>query len=376
MLPRSLLFLCCFALVARAANGEDSAPAESAPAPPVIEVEPPNESTATAEATTVLFFYCLAVMGASMAGGNLPSVVELTHNRMQTMISFVGGLMLGIGVFHMLPHAVYQLGSIDETSWWMMGGMLLMFFLLRTFHFHQHDVVITDEEPVSASLISEQDALAPSGPAVSVHDHDCSHDHDHDSPNHDHHGHARHHHANRLSWVGITVGLCLHTLIDGIALGAAVEADAHHPVMFSLFGVGTFLAILLHKPLDALSITGLMTAGGWSRGSRNFVNFGFALMCPLGAAAFLFGISRFAEDHSAIVGAALAAAGGVFICIALSDLLPEMEFHSHNRTRLTLALLLGIALAWAIRFLEPAHAHNHGPAAPAQISSERPETAQ
>lgn len=374
MLRRSLLFLTCFVLVAYVAKGDDSAPAESAPAPPVVEVDAPSAAAAKAETTTVLFFYCLAVMGASMAGGNLPSVVELTHNRMQTMISFVGGLMLGIGVFHMLPHAVYQLGSIDETSWWMMGGLLLMFFLLRTFHFHQHDVVIADEEPLSASLIDEQNALVPGGPAVSVHDHDCGHDHD--SAGHDHHGHGHHHHAHRFSWVGITVGLCLHTLIDGIALGAAVEADAHHPVMFSLFGVGTFLAILLHKPLDALSITGLMTAGGWSRASRNFVNLGFALMCPLGAAAFLFGISRFANDHSAIVGAALAAAGGVFICIALSDLLPEMEFHSHNRVRLTLALLLGIALAWGIRFLEPAHAHNHGPAAPAQIVSERLETAQ
>lgn len=48
---------------------------------------------------------------------------------------------------------------------------------------------------------------------------------------------------------------------------------------------------------------------------------------------------------------------GVFFCIALSDLLPEMEFHSHNRIRLTIALILGIATAVGIGYLEPKHAH-------------------
>jgi len=58
------------------------------------------------------------------------------------------------------------------------------------------------------------------------------------------------------------------------------------------------------------------------------------------------------------VGCSLAFSGGAFICISLSDLLPEMEFHSHNRWSLSTALLLGIGLAWAIRYLEPAHLHH------------------
>ncbi len=62
-----------------------------------------------------------------------------------------------------------------------------------------------------------------------------------------------------------------------------------------------------------------------------------------------------ASDHR--LGARLF--GGVFLCISLSDLLPEMEFHSHNRIRLSVALILGIATAWGIGFLEPKHAH-HG----------------
>ena len=58
-----------------------------------------------------------------------------------------------------------------------------------------------------------------------------------------------------------------------------------------------------------------------------------------------------------IIGAALAFSAGAFICIALSDLLPEVQFHSHDRAKLTVAFLLGIALAYAIGSIEPQDAH-------------------
>jgi len=58
-----------------------------------------------------------------------------------------------------------------------------------------------------------------------------------------------------------------------------------------------------------------------------------------------------------VLGCALAFAAGVFLCIALADLLPEVAFHAHDRVQLTLALILGIVLAWCIGFLEPEHSH-------------------
>ena len=57
------------------------------------------------------------------------------------------------------------------------------------------------------------------------------------------------------------------------------------------------------------------------------------------------------------IGIALAIAAGIFLCIALGDLLPEMEFHSHHGWLLTTLLLLGIAIAWGLTFIEP---HHHG----------------
>ena len=90
-------------------------------------------------------------------------------------------------------------------------------------------------------------------------------------------------------------------------------------------------------------------------------NFGFALLCPLGALLFFFGVDIFAADSGPIVAASLAFAAGAFICIALGDLLPEVHFHSHDRFKLTLAFLCGIAIAWMIGGLEPTSLHGSHP---------------
>ena len=87
-------------------------------------------------------------------------------------------------------------------------------------------------------------------------------------------------------------------------------------------------------------------------------NIMFALMCPLGAIGFVCGLGTMAGDpQDLIIGCALAFAAGVFLCISLADLLPEVTFHSHDRVWLTAALFLGVALAIGIGFLEHEHVH-------------------
>ena len=294
----------------------------------------------TLSPTLLLVIYCLAIAGFSLVGGLLPNWVRMTHTRTQSAMSFVSGLMLGVAFFHLLPHGVAMLGgpaATDIAVRWLMLGLIAMLLLLRMFHFHQHD--FSDEEE---------------------HLHNHNHDHDHD------HAAAAHAHAvpsrgqatpvHRMSWLGIALGLGVHTLIDGIALGAVMLGEIANGAA-GLVGVGVFLAILLHKPLDAMSITTIMAAGGWSRSARATNNLLFALMCPLGALLFFFGVDFLGDNRDYLVAAALAFSAGAFICIALSDLLPEVHFHSHDRTRLTLAFLLGIGLAYAIGALEPANFH-------------------
>lgn len=167
-----------------------------------------------------------------------------------------------------------------------------------------------------------------------------------------------------VSWAGVTFGLCLHTILDGVALASHIQAESlEHPNgAWSLLGLGTFLGIALHKPLDSLSITSLMLAGGWSARARHIVNFSYALMCPVGAALFMLGLNVISGSEALVASAALAFSAGVFISIALSDLLPEVQFHSHDRLKLSAALVTGAAIAWGIGYLEPENAHGkHGP---------------
>ena len=204
-----------------------------------------------------------------------------------------------------------------------MLGLIVMLLLLRVFHFHQHD--FSHEEG-----------------AQHLHPPEHRHNHEHASP------------AHGLSWVGLALGLAVHTLIDGVALGAVMRAGS---AASGLIGIGVFLAILLHKPLDAMSIVTVMGAGGWSRQAQKTANLVFALMCPLGALLFFFGVGEVADSRNYVVAAALAFSAGAFICIALSDLLPEVHFHSHDRVKLTLAFLLGLVLAYGIGSVEPAGIH-------------------
>jgi zinc and cadmium transporter len=312
----------------------------------------PAAALTTAWTESLLAGYCLLIVLASLLGGMLPNRFPLSHTSMQTIISFVGGLMLGIALFHLLPDSTRHLPAVNKATQWMMFGIITMFILIRAFHFHHHGPLeISTSQEVACELHSE--------PAESTHAH---HDHPHDddtcvTADVQEQGLPHCHHAHQLSWVGIATGLSLHTLLDGIALAASVAAESHHAAWMSLFGLGTFLAILLHKPLDAVSIASLMAAAGWSSNARNLVNAGFALMCPAGAVLFLIGIRGVPGWQTYIVGAALAFSAGVFICISLSDLLPEMEFHAHNRLRLSLALAVGIGLAWLLTLLELGHQH-------------------
>ncbi|MEZ6137847.1 MAG: ZIP family metal transporter [Pirellulaceae bacterium] len=306
----------------------------------------------------ILIAYSAAVILASVLGGLLPEWIRLTHTRMQLMISFVGGVMLGIAIFHMIPHSLAALGpaSIDQVAWGVMLGLLATFFLLRFFHFHQHG-------PADFGILANEEAEQQATEAT----HLCSeHNHPASGLNQAHPerpsgcGHSHSSTGGATRWIAVLVGLGLHTLMDGVAMGAGVAAEAGHHHGVWLPGFGIFLAVLLHKPLDAVSITSLMHPVT-SSNKRLAVNIGFALMCPLGALLFLLGTNLNTGWAGSLAGLGLAFSAGVFLCISLSDLLPEMEFHSHSRVPLSLALLLGIAAAWAIGFAEGEHAHHHQP---------------
>lgn len=315
----------------------------------------------------LLGVYCVGIIVASLLGGLLPAVFRFTHTWMQVTISLVGGLMLGVGLLHLLPHGIVEIQQVGGKTGadavnlaviWALVGLLVMFFLIRAFHFHQHDTAecfegIEAGEESSGSTDAEHDHSSSGAQAVSTPDEDVK-----EVVCEGHPGHFAS--AHHLSWVGMAAGLSLHTLIDGLALGAAVKAGADHAGGIGPAGLAVFLAICLHKPLDSMSITTLMRAGGRSTRTCLLVNAAFAMMCPAGVLLLYFGASSMVADTHLLVGCALGFSAGVFLCISLGDLLPELQFHSHDRTKLSAALLIGVLLAWGIGFLEPDHAH-HGP---------------
>lgn len=133
----------------------------------------------------------------------------------------------------------------------------------------------------------------------------------------------------------------------------AVHAGLLHDGGAILAGLGVFLAIMLHKPLDAYSIIGLVRVSGYGNRACTLTNVGFALLCPLVTVFTFPGVGLLNQlDELHIVGYVMAFAAGVFLCISLSDLLPEIQFHSHDRGILALAFLIGIGLAYALFYFE------------------------
>ena len=276
--------------------------------------------------TALLAIYCALVLLASLAGGWMLLPVHLTHARLQTLVSFVAGLMLGMALLHFIPHAFHQNHSVDQTMRLVLGGFLVMFFLQRFFPHHHHDV--SEGAPEHGHSGGEH-----------AHRHEVSTEH----------SLATHtlaeQSASQLSWAATTIGMAFHSLLGGVALAAAVAAEAGGHT--GLVGLGTALVIILHKPFDAMTVSTLMAASGCSRFSRHLLNGLFALGTPLGAILFYAGARHFFGSNPAFLGGALAFCAGTFLCIACADLLPELQFHSHDRFKLSLALLAGI-LFWRL----------------------------
>ena len=263
----------------------------------------------------LLTAYAGAIAAASLAGGWLPSALGTSHTRTQAVMSLVAGLILGVALYHLLPHGIARLAepaAVQVATWWTVLGVVSMVLLLRVVRFHQHDFSSEAQEAQ----------------------------------------------AQTSSWVGVACGLGIHTVIEGVALGTSVLAVERMPGGLGLASSGAFLAILLHKPLDALSIISVMRAAGTSARARAAANALFALLCPASAFLTVWGIGLLGDHQDAVVGRALALSAGAFLCISLGDLLPETHFHSHDRAKLAASFLAGVGLAYALHMLE-AEAHGH-----------------
>ena len=129
--------------------------------------------------------------------------------------------------------------------------------------------------------------------------------------------------------------LCLHSLLDGIAIGLAFQASRE-------VGIVVAIAVLSHDFSDGINTMNMVLKNGGSRlqGLRWLA--ADALAPVLGIASTYFFTLR-----SAWFGTALALFAGFFLYIGASDLIPE-SYHAHPKfltTAMTLAGALVLYLA-------------------------------
>ena len=288
-----------------------------------------------------IVLYSATIMIVSILGGSIPLMGRVTHSRLQKYLSVSAGFMLGAAFFHVMPDAFKMCGDEGEKlfGWSITLGVVGLFCIERFVAPHSHE---------SSSKLQEEHEHEPG----------CEHDH------------AHHAAPSVAGWTAV-LGLTVHTFMNGVALGAAVNLVGPTPALWPLPGLAIFLAIVLHKPADALAISTVLTRKGVSRFTLSLVQFAFASTIPIGAAAFLMASDSLknGELQKQATGAALAFSAGTFLFIALSDLLPEVQFHSHDRAPLFACLVFGVVFMAIIAYFEDlGGAHDHESDKPAEVA--------
>src|SRR5947209_741586 len=268
----------------------------------------------------------------ALLGGLLPFRGEITHTRLQFYLTFSAGVMLGAAFFHVMPDAIEQSGK-EYVGIWMALAVVGLFCIERFIAPHSHEVNGHQHGENSGN------------------EHHHNHEHEHDShlPGPEYRAAA----PAVAGWMAV-LGLTIHTFMNGVGLAGSVQNDLSKSIGFlGIPGVAMFLAVFLHKPADALAISTVLTRKRVARRKIAWVQLGYVAMIPVGAYAFCMTSGALGETlRNQLTGFALGFSAGTFIFIALSDLLPEVQFHRHDRVPLFLTLLGAVLLMGSIAWLE------------------------
>src|SRR5512145_417010 len=174
-----------------------------------------------------LTFYLPTVIFISLLGSFLPLVRELSQRSLALLLSFSAGVLLGAVFFHMLPETRVLSENI---GWPILAGFLLIFVMERFVFVHACEERSCDIHQMGI-------------PAF--------------------------------------LGISLHSVLDGLALGAGLMLPHLGPVLL--------LAVIIHKMPDSISISSILLSVGWSRRRVALLSVLFSLMTPLGVlVAYLF----------------------------------------------------------------------------------------
>ena len=221
-------------------------------------------------------------MFVSLLGGYLPLMRDLSQRALALLLSFSAGVLLGAVFFHMLPATGRVLN--EAVGWPILSGFLLIFVMERFVFVH-----------------------------------------------------ACEEHACDIHQMGLPafLGISLHSLLDGIALGAGLILPQLGPVVL--------LAVIIHKMPDSMSISSILLAAGWDRRKISWLNLLFSLTTPVGALiAFLF-FRSLSPGHVAV---AIGISAGTFLAIATADILPQVHRIEQRNPMTLIFLAIGLMISW------------------------------
>ena len=162
---------------------------------------------------------------------------------------------------------------------------------------------------------------------------------EHTISTHFHYGEETHHGelVTRRTGTAVLVGLSVHALFDGVAIGSGF-------VVSNWLGWLIFLAILLHKAPEGFTMASVMLASGRSRTTALYSAVGLAAATLLGVLVI--------EVVPTWLAYGLPISAGVAIYVGATDLVPEVN--REPGFRMALVFFAGVGAFLMLRMLLPA----------------------
>lgn len=211
-----------------------------------------------------IVFYCLVGGVASLLGAFLIINLKKRAGKLSNKLtSFAAGVLITVAVLDLLPEAFEAVPDLKSGAWSMLLGIMLVFLMEKSgLWFHHHDGTHGKQPPIS----------------------------------------------------GIFWGDVLHNFIDGFAIGAAF-------LLSSQAGILTALAVGLHELPKEMADFMIYLRSGYSNFKTIVLNMISSLVAVVGGVTVY--LSRgWVTNYE---GYLLAVTAGMFLFIALADLIPEMH---------------------------------------------------
>lgn len=152
---------------------------------------------------------------------------------------------------------------------------------------------------------------------------------------HMHFGEETHAHTEvpHSSIFGAVGGLTVHAFFDGMSIAAAASAKAE-------IGILVFLAVLLHKIPEGLTVASVVRFGDHSVREARVASVALAASTIVGALLVLF----FVSINANVIGLLFAFSAGASVYVGASDLIPEVN-KSRGRSG-PFIVFFGMLLFW------------------------------